>query len=64
MVALREGASATPRELMQHCRERLAAYKVPRAIEIVPALPKTVTGKVAKAAVRQEALGRLDAAAG
>lgn len=32
--------------LEQHCRERLAAYKVPRAFQLVADLPKTSTGKV------------------
>jgi long-chain acyl-CoA synthetase len=64
LVVLREGAAVGPRDLMRHCRERLAGYKVPRAVEVVPALPKTVTGKVAKALVRQELLARLGAGGG
>ncbi len=59
LVVLRDGAAAEPRELLRHCRDRLAPFKVPRSLEIVPALPKTVTGKVAKAAVRQDLLARL-----
>ena len=31
---------------MAHCRARLAAYKLPKRIEFVAALPKTQTGKV------------------
>jgi long-chain acyl-CoA synthetase len=45
-VALRPGASATAEELAAHCGERLAAYKRPRQIRIVPALPRSPTGKV------------------
>jgi long-chain acyl-CoA synthetase len=45
-VALHPGQTVTPDELVQHCRKLLAPYKVPRAIEILPALPKTPTGKV------------------
>jgi acyl-CoA synthetase (AMP-forming)/AMP-acid ligase II len=35
-----------PRELIRFCRERLASFKVPRALHVVEALPKTATGKV------------------
>jgi len=59
LVVLRQGASAAPRDLLHYCRERLAKYKVPRGLDIVPALPKTPTGKVAKGNVRQELLARL-----
>jgi long-chain acyl-CoA synthetase len=45
-VALRPGASATADELIAFCRDRLAAYKYPRRITFVDALPRTATGKV------------------
>ena len=38
----------TSRELMAHCRASLPGYKVPRKFEIVDALRRTVTGKVAR----------------
>jgi long-chain acyl-CoA synthetase len=34
------------RNLRQHCRERLASYKVPDEIEVVSALPRTASGKI------------------
>ena len=37
---------ATERDLIAHCRARLARFKVPRAIHIVDAIPRTATGKV------------------
>ena len=37
------------------CRERLAIYKAPAAIDFVPALPKSATGKVLKRVLRQQA---------
>ncbi len=64
LVVLREGAAAAPQDLLHHCRERLANYKVPRGLEIVPALPKTPTGKVAKAGLRQGLLARLHGSGG
>ncbi|MBB5791271.1 AMP-binding protein [Jiangella mangrovi] len=51
-VSLRAGASAEPAELVEFCRERLAAYKCPRTIEILPEIPKTATGKVLRRELR------------
>jgi long-chain acyl-CoA synthetase len=48
-VALRPGAGAGAQELVAFCRERLAAFKYPRRLTIVPALPRSATGKVLKA---------------
>jgi long-chain acyl-CoA synthetase len=45
-VVQRPGASATPEELDAFCRERLAAFKIPRQYEFRDALPKTAVGKV------------------
>lgn len=44
VVALARGA--TEEEILAHCRARLAEYKVPRRVEIRPALPRGPTGKV------------------
>src|ERR1700744_2468227 len=45
-----------PDELIAHCKERLAAYKYPRQIEILAELPKTATGKILRRELRD--LGR------
>jgi len=50
-VTLNEGAAATPEEIIAFCRERLAHYKCPDAIEFGP-LPKTSTGKIQKFVLR------------
>jgi Acyl-CoA synthetases (AMP-forming)/AMP-acid ligases II len=52
VVVLRKGASAGPDELIAHCRERLAAYKAPKSVEIVDDLPKNASGKILKREVR------------
>ncbi len=52
-VVLRPGASCDAETLRQHCRERLAAYKVPRAFAFVDDLPKTSTGKIMRRALRE-----------
>ena len=45
-VVLRDGATATERELRQFVRVRLADFKVPRRVVFVPEIPKGPTGKV------------------
>ncbi len=42
----------TPESLDQHCRARLAGYKVPRLWRVVPALPRNAAGKVDREALR------------
>jgi long-chain acyl-CoA synthetase len=51
-VSLREGLSVEPADLVQFCRERLAAYKYPREVEIVDSIPKTATGKILRRNLR------------
>jgi fatty-acyl-CoA synthase len=51
-VTLRDGSEATEEELIAFCREHLAHYKCPDAIEFGP-LPKTSTGKVQKFVLRE-----------
>ncbi|MGI5205055.1 AMP-binding protein [Spirillospora sp. CA-108201] len=53
-VSLRSGATATAEELRAFCRERLAVYKAPSRIEIRDELPKSVTGKILRRALREE----------
>ncbi|HWT95473.1 MAG TPA: long-chain fatty acid--CoA ligase [Solirubrobacteraceae bacterium] len=48
VVALKEGATATPEELKAHAKEQVAAYKYPRHVWIVDELPKGPTGKILK----------------
>ena len=45
-VVLRAGESATADELQGYCREKLAAYKVPKHIEFRSSLPKSTVGKI------------------
>jgi long-chain acyl-CoA synthetase len=55
-VSLRADASdVSPDELIAHCRERLAAYKYPRAVEIRDELPKTASGKLLRRVLAEEA---------
>ncbi|MFE5484822.1 AMP-binding protein [Streptomyces sp. NPDC056527] len=51
-VSLRPGAAAEPAELSAYCEQRLAAYKYPREVEILPELPKTTSGKILRRELR------------
>jgi long-chain acyl-CoA synthetase len=48
VVVLKEGADATPDDLRTYMKERVAAYKYPRVVQIVDELPKGPTGKILK----------------
>ncbi|WP_175730024.1 acyl-CoA synthetase [Burkholderia ambifaria] len=52
-VELREGASATEEEIVAHCKQLLAGFKVPKAVRFGE-LPKTSTGKIQKFQLRNE----------
>lgn len=51
-VSLRPGSSVEPDELGAYCKERLAAYKYPREVEILAELPKTASGKILRRELR------------
>jgi long-chain acyl-CoA synthetase len=50
-VALKPGAQADAEELRAYVKERVAAYKYPRRVWLVPELPKGPTGKILKRAI-------------
>ncbi|MBL7172475.1 MAG: AMP-binding protein [Desulfobacteraceae bacterium] len=55
-VALKEGmeTDVTPDEIISFCKARMAAYKYPRQVEIVPEIPKTLTGKFLRRTLREK----------
>jgi long-chain acyl-CoA synthetase len=53
-VVLRSGQQATSDEIRQHCRQKLAAYKVPKHVEFREGLPKSIVGKVLRRVLAQE----------
>ena len=53
-VVLKEGQEATAEEILAFCREKLTAYKVPKAIEFRKELPKSNIGKLLRRALRDE----------
>jgi len=52
MVVLRPGVEATPEDIRDFVKERVAPYKYPRIVRLVDELPKTHTGKVLKRAIK------------
>ncbi len=55
-VALKPGmeSKVTPEEIIAFCRERMAAYKYPRQVELVQEIPKTLTGKFLRRTLREK----------
>ncbi|MFT4041582.1 MAG: AMP-binding protein [Gordonia sp. (in: high G+C Gram-positive bacteria)] len=51
-VVVEKSESVTERALIEFCRDRLAAYKYPREVELVGSLPRTVTGKLLRRELR------------
>ena len=52
VISLKPGMQAEPAEISEFCKARMAAYKYPRIVEILPDLPKTVTGKILRRELR------------
>src|SRR6266581_9085266 len=52
-VTLRSGFDVVPEDLIEHCRQSLARYKVPRKVYIEETLPKNAVGKIAKPELRR-----------
>ncbi|RFU23299.1 AMP-binding protein [Geodermatophilus marinus] len=60
VVALRPGRTLTYGELRAHAAASLARYKVPTSVQVLAALPHSLTGKVSRARLRELGLSRPD----
>ena len=58
-VRLKTGASLTAEQLREFASGKLAHYKIPRYVHAVDEFPMTVTGKIRKVQMREEAIGIL-----
>jgi len=58
-VKLREGAAVTGDELAAWCKGKIASYKIPRHWKFVDSFPMTVTGKIQKFKMREQAVEEL-----
>lgn len=55
-VVLRHGSTATAAEIAAYCAERLTAYKRPKTVRVLDALPRSSAGKIVRREVRQRVL--------
>jgi long-chain acyl-CoA synthetase len=60
VVALRPGTTVGLAELREHAAASLARYKVPTSVQVLAALPHSLTGKVSRARLRELGLTRPD----
>ena len=60
VFVVKKDQSLTEEELIQHCRQFLTNYKVPKKIEFRTEIPKTNVGKVLRRALREEELSKLN----
>jgi fatty-acyl-CoA synthase len=59
-VKVRAGATIDADGLRQFCQGRIAHFKIPRYVKVVDEFPMTVTGKVQKFKMREQAVEELD----
>ncbi len=58
-VQLREGLAATEEDIKEFCRGKIAHFKIPRYVRFVDEYPMTVTGKIQKFKMREQAIAEL-----
>lgn len=58
-VVLKPNQTMTEEELKEFCKDKIAHYKIPYYVKFVPDLPKTLTGKVKKYAIKEEMIKTL-----
>lgn len=58
-IVVKEGEHLTEQEVIDYCKQHLAAYKVPKLIEFMDELPKSVIGKVLRRTLREMELERV-----
>ena len=58
-VVLKPGETLSEEEVMAHCKEKLAAYKLPSLVEFREELPKTLVCKVLRKELRAEELRKI-----
>ena len=51
-VAKAPGAALTEADVIAHCRKEMTAYKVPKSVRFVEALPKSTVGKILRRELR------------
>lgn len=57
-IVLKAGEHLTAGEVIAYCKDKLAAYKVPRDIEFLPELPKSAIGKILRRELKAKEMGK------
>jgi long-chain acyl-CoA synthetase len=57
-IVLKPGETLTEEEINAFCREKLAAYKIPKMIEFRSEVPRTPTGKALRRILREEEMAK------
>ncbi len=57
-IVLKQGQQATEKEVIAFCKEKLAAYKVPKLIEFRESIPKSNIGKILRKILREEEIAK------
>ena len=58
-IVAKEGETLTEEEVTQYCKEKLAAYKVPKIYEFIDELPKSAVGKVLRRKLKEMELAKM-----
>ena len=59
-IVLREGETATEEEIRAYCKEKMAPYKVPVAVEFIEEVPRAASGKALRRLLRDKEWGKYD----
>ena len=59
-IVLREEASSTEEEIRAYCKEKMAPYKVPVAVEFIAEVPRAASGKALRRLLRDKEWGNCD----
>jgi fatty-acyl-CoA synthase len=59
-IVPREGHSVDPESVIAWARQRIAGFKVPKSVDIIPALPRNPTGKIMRRALREPYWAQMD----
>ena len=54
ILVLKEGKKVSEKEIIDFCKEKLSSYKKPKTVEFYDSVPKTATGKIKKADIREK----------
>ena len=57
-IVLKPGEKATDKDIIEFCKQKLAAYKVPKIVEFRDSIPKSAVGKILRKVLRDEEIAK------